>query len=79
MSMVWQKDGQIIVYVPQKYRGFLTNTLTLLNADIADAGVYLLNITTQDQNVVTLSVNISIGKQMVTPKIRFLSCSFYTI
>lgn len=62
MSIFWQKDGQNIVYVPQKYRGTATNTLTLLSAEGTDAGVYSLIVTTQDQNVATLSFNVSIGK-----------------
>ena len=62
MSIFWQKDEQNIVYVPKKYRGTATNTLTLLNAEGADAGMYSLIVTTQDRNVATIGFNISIGK-----------------
>ena len=65
VSSKWRKDGQIIADSGKKYRGTAMNTLTVLNAEETDSGVYSLTVTTQDRNTSTFRVNISIGEPII--------------
>ena len=66
VSSKWRKDGQIIADSGKKYRGTAMNTLTVLNAEETDSGVYSLTVTTQDGNMSTFRVNISIGELIIS-------------
>ena len=55
----WQKNG-VNITTGNKYRGTVTNTLTLLNATEGDEGTYTLVVSIEGHNN-WLNVTVSIG------------------
>ena len=60
----WQKDGTNISK-GHKYRGTTMNTLTILNAQYSDEGIYTLVVMIEGNLNASLSIHLFVGKLFI--------------